>query len=322
VTAATPMGEFEASTPASRDSRFVRLLAVDRLTFPRVTYFRSDYAREPLGELMNRLGTRQDALLLPEQLAAELQVAPGDPLRLNVLVDEEVRKGIDFTVVGTFAYFPTMFPEEALACVANLDYVQFGTAGVVPFGIWMRLAPDADGAAVAQGVTSRLQVIPEYVADLHAILSADQGRLERLGIFGVLSVCFIAAALLSALGLLMHSLVSLRARGLRFAVLQALGLDRSGVLITVFIEFSIVLLFSVFSGVLLGIVAAQLYVPFFQITESAVVPVPPYLPLIDQGRALLLAVVMIVALVLAQGAILRYLARTRLFEVLRMGTRE
>jgi hypothetical protein len=31
---------------------------------------------------------------------------------------------------------------------------------------------------------------------------------------------------------------------------------------------------------------------------------------------------MIVALVLAQGAILRYLARTRLFEVLRMGTRE
>ncbi|MFH1084582.1 MAG: ABC transporter permease [Chloroflexota bacterium] len=322
VAAASPVGEYEATLPAARQSSYLRLLAVDRITFPQVAYFRPDYASEPLGALMNRLGARQDALLLPEKLAAELQLAPGDQVLLNVLVDEKARKGMEFTLVGTFAYFPTMFPDEALMGVANLDYVQFGTAGVLPFSIWLRTAPGAQGSAVVQAIASRLQVLPEYVADLRARVTADQARLERLGIFGVLSVCFIAGALLSALGLLMHSLVSLRARALRFAVLQALGLEREGVLATVFFEYGVVLLFSVLSGTVLGILAAQRYVPFFQITESAAVPVPPYLPLIDEGRAVLLAMVMIVALVLAQGAILHHLARTRLFEVLRMGTRE
>jgi putative ABC transport system permease protein len=186
----------------------------------------------------------------------------------------------------------------------------------------MRTAERSGGAEVTQNVITALQIIPEYVGDLRAVLAADAARLERLGIFGVLSVCFLAGALLSALGLLLHSIVSLQARSLRFAVLQALGLERGQILATVFIEYGMVLLFSVFAGTALGIVGAQRYVPFFQLTDSAQVPVPPYLPLIDRERAILLALVMIVALALAQLAILVRLARSRIFEILRLGTRE
>ena len=215
-----------------------------------------------------------------------------------------------------------MFPDEALLCVANLEHVQFGTAGVVPHGVWMRTGNEGGSGDTIQAIISALQVIPEHVGDLGATVAADRARLERLGVFGVLSVCFIAGALLAALGLLMHTMVSLRSRALRFAILQALGLTQRGVLGTVFVEFSGVLLYSVVAGTVLGIVAADRYAGFFTLTETAAIPVPPYLPLIDRGRAALLPVTMVVALALSQLAVLLRLAHMRVFEVLRLGTRE
>ncbi len=321
VLAVTPVGEFEASILVSKVP-FVRLLAVDRLTFPQVAYYREDYAPETLGVLMNRLGSRQDAILVPRQVAAEYQLEMGSRINLNVLVDEQTRVAYDLTVVGIFDYFPTMFHDEVPMLVTNLEYLQSQGGGLLPYGIWMRTDPKTEPSKLVQGIISRSKVIPERVVNLRQILEKDAGRLERVGVFGMLSICFLAGTVLAVFGLLVHNAASLRKRSLRFAVLQALGLARINVLLTVFTEYLGVMLYSIIAGVVLGIVGATIYVPYFQLTEEAVAPVPPYLPLVDLPRAGIIALVMGLALVAVEAMVLWRLLRIRLFETLRLGTRE
>jgi ABC-type antimicrobial peptide transport system permease subunit len=114
----------------------------------------------------------------------------------------------------------------------------------------------------------------------------------------------------------------MRRRSLRFAVLQAVGLSRGGLLLMILIEYIVVLFYGVFFGLGLGIIGARLYVPFYRLTEKAAIPIPPYIPLIDNERAALMALAMAAALVVLQGMVLWRLVRIRVFETLRLGTRE
>ena len=322
IEAATPVGEYEASVAIPGEFSFVRLLAIERLSFPRVAYYRPDYASESLGALMNRLGARRDGILIPKELADRLLLAEGDRIQLNVLVDRETRHAFEFMVMGAFDYFPTMFPKEASVFVANLEYMQSQTAGVLPHGVWMRTSDDVDGKEVALDVIRHTHVIPERTVALETILAHDRARLERVGIFGVLTVCFVAGTLLSAFILLVHSTASMRGRSLRFAVLQAMGLTRGKVMGTILAEYLGVLVYSIVAGIGLGIAGAYLYVPFFPLSDAAELPIPPFIPLIDRDGALIIAVVMAAVLVLAEGAAIVHLMHTKIFGVLRMGTRE
>lgn len=321
VEAVSPVADHEAAILGMR-APFVRLLAVDRLTFPDVAYFRADYATEPLGLLMNRLGTQQEGLLMPSTLLSELSLSVGDRIKLSVLVDQEVREPYDFVIVGAFDYFPTMFPEVAPVAVANMAYLQSQSGGLLPYGVWMRTQPEVDGAELIQQIIRHTRVIPERVVNLHDLFEIDRTRLERVGLFGVLSICFLSGTLLAIMGLLVQNAAAMRRRSLRFAVLQAVGLSRGGLLLMILIEYIAVLFYGVFFGLGLGIIGARLYVPFYRLTEKAAIPIPPYIPLIDNERAALMALAMAAALVVLQGMVLWRLVRIRVFETLRLGTRE
>ena len=319
---AMPVAEYEATIRTGAAFAYGRLLAIDRLKFPQIAYYRPDYSSRSLGELMNRLGFQFNGLLMPTDIAKRLQLLEGERVRLEVLTEDEHRHPLEFVLVGTFDYFPTMFPQEGALFVTNLAYLQMATAGSLPHGIWLRIAPEANSEEVAGEVVRHVRLGLEAVGDLPRLITEDQARLERTGVFGMLSVSFVAGAFLSSLGLLVHSAASMRGRTLRFAVLQTLGLTRGKVMLTVLVEYALTLFYSITSGAALGVIAARLYVPFFQITEEGGVPIPPFIPLIDRERGLLMAVIMVVALLVVEGMVLLRLLKARVFEMLRMGTRE
>ena len=334
VVAAMPVGDYTAripSGPTTRswafsyqrvDENAVRLLAIDRLKFPQIAYFRTDYASRPIGELMNRLGEQMNGVLVSSRFAQERQISRGDLIRLSVNIDREVSRLFEFVVVGTFDYFPTMFEDQAPLLVANLQYLQMETASMFDFGIWMQLAQGTSSADVLEQLHQRTEISTKYIRDLRTVLAEDGDKLERVGIFGMLSVCFLAGALLAAMSLFVQSAASMRGRSLRFAILQAIGVGRGSLIAGLSIEYLMTLLYSVLAGLALGIVSARLYVPFFQLTDKAEIPVPPYLPLIDWQRSLWMAATLAIALLLVEAAVVIGLSRSRLFETLRLGARE
>ena len=320
VARATAITELEALVVADRRLARVRLLGVDRVDLADVAYSRADFGGDSLGDLMNRLGGTLEGVLVPTELVETLQLREGDDLALELFVGRDT-ESVDLKVVGSFEHFATMYPRDALVLLCNRSYLQREAGGALPYDVWMRLDPTTAGADVL-GQVMRLGVTPLLSGDLRAMLSRDRMRLERVGVFGMLSVCFLASALLSGLGLLIHNAALMASRSLRFAMWRAMGMRRGEIVAVVSIEYIVALVYGLFAGICIGVVAARLYVPFVPITDMPAHPVPPFIPLVDWRDAIALAMTMGVILLLLEGAIIWRAMRVRIFEALRMGMHE
>ncbi len=320
VDRAARVGLSRARAPRGSGLKDMRLMAIDAQDFPSVTFLRDDYATQPLPDQLATLASVHEGVLLPEDVARQMDVAPGETLSLGILVDEEWFY-FDFALVGTFSYFPTMYKDEASIAVVNLSYLEFYTGGYFPHNVWLKLDDDADSQLVLDNMVS-LGVLPVQARDVRGLLAEDLARLERVGIFGMLSICFLAAAVTAGAGLLVYSFASITGRSYRFAILQALGMQKREVMGTVSFEYLVTLVFGLAAGLGLGLIAAEIYVPFFAITEKPVLPVPPFLPYVDWRNAGWMAVIMGITLVFVQATIMVRMMQTRVFEALRMGMKE
>jgi len=316
---ATRVGRYVA-TPTVGSMSSLTLLGVDRLDLARVAYFRPDYAPVSLGELLNRLGANERGILVTPGFMRRSALAPGDVLTLDVLVETAVQR-IPFEIVGTLDYFPTVNPAEGDFMVANLDYIHDQCGEVFPHSIWLRTDPDLEAATLWEELT-RLGVVGKDEMDARAMLAKDRQRLERVGIFGSLSVGFAAGSALACVGLFTYTFASLRGRVRRFTILRAMGLGLNQVLATVSIEYLVVVLYGVLAGTAAGIAASHLYVPYFQFTENPAAQVPPFVPEIAWSQILWIAGGYILILVLAETVVLWHATRREVFQALRIGDEE
>jgi putative ABC transport system permease protein len=280
VKAATRVGEFSARlTPVEGEEIRGRLIAIDRVDFPAVAWFRSDFARESLGAIMNRLAFSEDGILLPQKFVDQYNLQIGDTVPMVITIENLMSVISDFTVVGTYDYFPDT-TDEAMLVVGNLDYISTLTGLTVAHDIWLKTDPQVDQKTLIDNISSQLSITIEHERDTKALIAVEQGRMERVGIFGTLTVGFLATALMAILGLLIYSYASLQERAYRLAVLNAVGLSRNQIITQVILEYAFLALFGAIAGAVIGSVASNLFVPFFQFTGELGVPLPPLVPII------------------------------------------
>ena len=141
--------------------------------------------------------------------------------------------------------------------------------------------------------------------------------MERVGIFGTLSVGFLATAVMAILSLLIYSYASLQERAYRFAVLHAVGLTRRQIVVQVMIEYAFLALFGAAAGALIGMGAAALFVPFFRFTGLTGVPLPPLLPVIASDQLRNLSLAFAAAIILAEVATVGSTLRRHLGQMLK-----
>jgi putative ABC transport system permease protein len=319
VTDAMRVGNYEVLPRTPRGVR-MRLMAIDRLDFARVAYLRDDYTREPMGELLNKLGATPSGLLVTPKFLRDNTLNVGERLKLEVFVETEIQP-LEFMIVGTFDYLPTVYENKKMTMVANLDYIHDQFGGISPFSLWLRLAPGTDRVALRQ-TFEKMQVVMMNDVDGVTLLEEDRQALERVGIFGNLTVGFLAGSLLAWLGLLIYTFSSLIGRVRRFTILRALGLRLGQVLATVTVEYLGVILYGIAFGTAAGIATAKLFVPYFQFTEDPSAQVPPFTPQIAWEQIGLIVVVYFLVLALAEFIVLLRLTRREAFQALRMGDEE
>jgi len=325
VEAAARVGDYQADVLVGRDAPRVRVMAINRLDFPKVVYWREDYAPVSLGELMNRLALAPNGALVSSGLFEAMDMEMGQSLGLNILFQEGNdwrRVPIEFDVMGTFDYFPTMYEEGDLpVVVVNLDYLQTETGGVSAQYIWLNLTPGTDGERVLDQVVT-ISGLPLTPLDLQEMVDHDQQLLERVGIFGMLTFCFLTGAMLAGMGLLIYGFSALTGRIFRLAVLRAMGLKHEEMISVISFEYAVAMLYGLVAGLVLGAVASTLYVPFFPLTQETVVQIPPFLPFTDWNSGIWMAIAMGLVLSIIEGGILVRMARTPAFQALRLGSRE
>ncbi len=321
VEGATRVGAFAAKVAVPRNSALkVRFMGIDRLAFPAVAFYRSDFSTIPLGDLLNRLGRVRNGVLVSRQFLKQNTVLEGQKLTLDVTVGDVSQK-IDFVVVGIYDLWPTVYPKAQETLVGNLDYLFEQTGDPSQYSIWLKTSGATTGAQLDEDIQS-MGVLPLEVGDTRERLRLDSERAERIGIFGVLSIGFVAGSVLSWLGLLVYTAASMRGRMQQIGVLKAIGVHTRQTLLMEGVEYGGVILYGVAGGIVSGVISSLLFVPFFQFNVTATTAVPPFLPLIAWSNIAWFAVLFAGALLLSEVAILYQATRKDIFQSLRMGQRE
>jgi putative ABC transport system permease protein len=316
VTDATRVGHHTA-LPLPEDLPSIDLLGIDRLDFGRVAHFRRDYADLTLGELLNRLALEPNALLITADYLERATLSVGDTLPLDVYI-EGTAKRMEFTIVGTIDYFPSLYPAEGPIGVTDLDFIHDQCGGIQPHSIWLRTEPATDIENLEREL-ERMGVVAVNERNFRAMLTEDLQRLERVGIFGNLTVGFLSGSLLAWLGLLLYTTASLVSRVHRFTILRAIGLRTRQILATLSVEYLFVIGYGILAGAGIGVAASRLFVPYFQFTDNPSLQVPPFIPHIDWQRLVWIAIVYFVVLTISEIIVLASATRREVFQVLRMG---
>ena len=290
---------------------------IDRLDFPRVAFWRDDFATKSLGALMNDLAINSDGVLVPASVMRQYGLSVGDRIPVSMFFSGE-KIDASLKVVGSFNLWPTWYPDNSSdgpLFVGNLDYLFEEAQGQFPYDVWIKVDAGADPSLIAPRVRALGQ--QAYASDVRTIIEQQLNRPERQGLFGVLTIGFLAAAIFTALGFALYAVFSLRRRTIELGILRAIGL--SGTQMSTFVgwELVLVLLLGAAGGTALGIAASQLYIPFLQAND--VQQALPFQVMINWTQVGVIYVLFGALFSVVLAGLAAFLRQLHIFQAIKMG---
>ncbi len=318
VEAAARVGDYSATANIGGRQQAGQILGIDRVDFPGVAFFRPDFAyNESLGELMNRLAVASDGILVSSSFLTQQGLTVGDPLRLTVGAAGDYAE-VSFTIVGSLGLFPTLYPQDGPFFVANLDHIHNALGGTYPYDVWLATDSSADSDTVVDGVRD-LGLVVVTARDARETIAVEQTRPERQGLFGLLSVGFIAAAVLTVIGFLVYAVVSFQRRFIELGMLRAIGLSTRQMAAYLAGELAALILTGVTLGAGLGVWASTLFIPYFQVGDDKTALVPPFVVQVAWAQLGIILVIFGAMFIAAVVVLAVLLTRMRVFEAVKLG---
>ncbi len=318
IESATRLGEYPAEAQVGNQTVSGIFFGVDRSDFGRVSFWRLDFADYRLGYLMNALATQNDTVLVSRDLMESTSLQEGDLIRLEVRSSGGTVP-LTLKIVGTIDYFPRWFPEEqGPLFVGNLDYV-FEQAGRNLFYLVLARTDEGfDRTAFGQEVYER-GAGGAFINGPFARIERVQAQPERQGLFGILSIGFIASSLVTVLGFFLYTLFAYQRRITELGILRAVGLSKNAMMASVAWELGLLIVSGLGLGIGLGLVVSGLYIPYLQFSPDRSELVPPYVVEIAWSEITQITVLFLVTFVAILAILLVVLSRMRIFEAVKLG---
>ncbi|MBZ0301511.1 MAG: ABC transporter permease [Anaerolineae bacterium] len=288
-------------------------LGVDRATMAAVTRFRSDYAKDSISDLFNRLAGQRDGVLISTRTAVDYNLLIGQEvtLQINALGEWYETK---VPIVGVLDFFPTLNPADGFFAVMNIDPI-FELAGTpLPYNVWLSLKPGADVAAVKAAVREIGFPVLEW-QDPATALAKAQASPSRRGVLGFLSVGFVASITLTLISAIIQSTASFRAQVTQLGSLRAMGLGGLSVAVYLIILQGMIAGSGILSGTSIGLATTVLFLPLLDFSGG----LPPYLVRVAWNDIALVYAVFAAVLVIVTFFITLMLGRESLSTIVKLG---
>jgi putative ABC transport system permease protein len=138
-------------------------------------------------------------------------------------------------------------------------------------------------------------------------------------LFGLLSVGFAAAAVLTVLGFLLYALFSFRRRFIEFGVLRAIGLSSEQMTSFLAWELAFLILMGGALGTGLGAWVSAFFIPFLQIGVDEATRIPPYSVDIAWSAIFHIYALFGALFVVALATLVIMLRRMKIFQAIKLG---
>lgn len=318
INEATRVGTYSANIQLGGVNQAAQLVGIDRVDFPKVInrFDRAWADGRSLGELMNMMALNPEGVIVSRN-ALERGLSVGDVLPAVVTIAGD-RREVQFQIIAAVDLWPGYYPQDGPIMVANLDYIFDQMSGRYPYDVWIARDANAEVSDLVAGVRQRGITVIDAI-DTETTIREEQARPQRQGLFGLLSVGFIASGLLTLLGFLLGSLISSRRRAIELGVLRALGLSGRQMGVALVAEQVILVLAGIGAGTGIGLAAAQLVIPYLQVGVGPHPGVPAYPPEIAWSQVQIIYIIFGIALLLTLLALAWILGRMRLFQAVKLG---
>ena len=311
VQGAVTVREYEVyPVVGSQRGKEARLLAVDRTQFPKISWWRSDFAGVSLGALMNALAVDQSGILADRKFLQHYGLQVGERVTLsykNQLIEFNIAESIDF--------FPGLDPRKGFIFVANIDYL-YDIAGQEPYQVWLKVDQQISSGELVDALHRKRFHITK-ISDSRVEVGLGRTHPQRTGLFGVLSIGFILGAALTVLAFFLYAFLTFERRVVQLGILRAIGMSvRQLITLTVFEHVFLILLGAV-AGTAIGLLTTYVFIPFFRLgVEDQLPPFVITTAWEDMGR---LYGVVGIMLVLGMAGILWLIRRMNLSRAVKLG---
>lgn len=318
IQAATRVGKYAATYSVGAGEIACLVMGIDRLEFPEVGYFRDDFADQSLGALMNALAIEPFGVLMPAEVAEESGVDVGDTINVSIDVNG-VGYEREMVMVGTYRYFPTIYPADKPTLVTTFDSIFDNEEAIEGVNVWINLRSTARLPIVLYQLRTLAGGVVNEIGNAVEAIQKGRDQPERMGLFGILNVGFLMTGLMPGIGFVLYSYASLRKRFIQLGILQAIGLSVAQLVGYLVSEQFILMGLAIGSGAGVGLLTSQLFVPFLQIGAAPGTPVPPFKVLIGWAEAGWLSLAFGVVLLLTIAGTVVYLVRLKVFQAVKLG---
>ncbi len=321
VLGATRMGKYTGTYSYGVGEDPAVFMGIDRLDFPSTAFYREDFSDQSLGGVMNELGGEINSVLVPRWLAEDKDFQIGDHLFISAKVLDQTYDS-EMVITGFFDYFPTVYPSTQPTFIVNLDALFDNPDAVIGYDIWLDLVDDANTDFLVNHIRETMGTdgaVVDVRGNSLSEFEEKMGEPERVGIFGVLNVGFIATGLMPGIGFVLYSFASLRRRFIQLGILQALGLSVNQLILYLVLEQFMLMGLAIVFGASIGLLVSYLFLPFLQVGAGTGAMIPPFDILIGWTESSWLSIGFGIVLVVTTLGTIIYLARIKVFQAVKMG---
>ncbi len=288
------------------------MIGIDPVDFANVSWFRKDLADHHLNNYLNMLIMHEEAALVSPDVFTAGNLNLGDWVQIRV-----GSQNIDFFVAGVVDYWPSVQPRDYPFIIVNLDYVQSQYI-IEPYQVWLRLAPGAQLAPMVE-ILREEGIWVTNIVDTRSQIIQGRRDPQRMGLFGMLTIVFVVSVLITVIGFLLYSFLSLKDRMLQFGVLRAIGLSFPQLLIMLSLEQLLSVGLALVLGTLFGAIASYIFIPFMQVTQGVAGVIPPFLVVVQNEDIIRIFMMLGITLFIGLIGLGVALAKMKLNQAIKLG---
>jgi putative ABC transport system permease protein len=292
----------------------VTILAISPHEFAKVVWYRDGLLDYHVNSYLNLLIARPGGVLISESALQRAQLEPGDMISVQL---RGVTDPLQLQILAPVKYWPTLYPDDGIFAIADIDYVR-SVLPIEPYAVWLKMAPDASLSEIVQ----KLSEEGVYVAstkDLRNVLIEGIRDPQRMGLYGMLSTGFLVAALITVMGFLLYTFLSLRSRMLQFGVLRAIGLKVRQLMLMLVYEQVFTVGLGVAVGTILGEQVSRLFLPMLKLSVDSQRDVPPFMVVVEWGDKAKIYLVLGVALLIGMIGVGVLISTLKIHQAVKLG---
>ncbi|MCX7923769.1 MAG: ABC transporter permease [Clostridia bacterium] len=300
-----------------------RLMGIEPYDFGNVVWYRDGLMPHHINEYINLLAVEPSACLISKSLSESSKLKVGDYIHI---MWEENQK-ISFTVYGIVDYWPSWNPNKDMELnpsmpdpklvVANLPYIR-NHSRLEPYDVWLKLEPKAGSEPIYNTIKEKGISVTRLDNARQEVIKLKNNPFN-LAINGALTLGFIISGMICFLGFLIYWVLSINARTLQFGIFRAIGLSVRKLNSMMVWEQALTSGAAAIIGVIIGLVASQLFVPFFQIAFNASTQVIPFKVVSFASDRMNVYLLVTVTMIIGLLALRTLLSRININQAIKLG---